>query len=435
MWIIGLMLMILSSCNPDEDIIPQPESNAVKGAIFDSMKEWYYWNDQLPASIITSEYSSNQELLQAIIYKPLDRFSYLTTTAEFDKAFVGKNAGHGFGFGFDRNDRLFITLVYDDSPAGKDGWQRGWEITSINGKSISDYKTSAGGYDFQLGTSEIGISNSFTFLLPDGSSTTRTNLKAEYQSNSVLHQEIIRIENKKIGYWVYNSFKATASIKPPQSKEVEASMDYFQNEQIDELIIDLRYNGGGSVAVAEQINNYLVPLGSSGKAMYTNELNSLKSKLEKTVNFKKSGGLNLSQIIFITSRGTASASELVINSLSPYLKTILIGDRTYGKPVGSFPLSGYNKTLKNNNVELVPITFAIANASGNTDYFDGFPVDFAIGDTPQFNWGDKSDIRLKAALNYIQHGAISARIEQTFYRPSWEMIDAFTGLKQEFPVY
>lgn len=434
-WIFGLVILIASSCNPEEDIIPHPESSAVKAAIFDSMKEWYYWNDQLPANILTTDYNTNQDLLNAILYKPLDRFSYLTTRDEFDKAFVGQNAGHGFGFGFDRNERLFLTSVFEDSPAGKDGWQRGWEITNINGKPVSAYKTSSGGYDFKLGAAEAGISNSFTFLLPDGSSTTRVNIKSEYQSNSVLHQEVIQTGSKKIGYWVYNSFKATASLNPTQSKEVESSMNYFQSEGIDEMIIDLRYNGGGSVAVAEQINNYLIQSSNSGKIMYTNQLNSLKTDLEKIVNFKKIGDLELNRIIFITSRGTASASELVINSLKPYMEIILVGDNTFGKPVGSFPLSGYNKTLKENNVELVPITFATANAVGNTEYFNGFPVDFAVGDTPQFNWGNLGDLRLTAALNYIENGAIGARMEQSYYQPVWEMIDAFTGLKQEFPAY
>jgi C-terminal processing protease CtpA/Prc len=434
-WIIGLVMIMSSSCTPDEDVIPQPESNLVKAAIFDSMKEWYYWNDELPATINTSDYTTNQDLLRAIIYKPLDRFSYLTTRNEFNNAFVGKNAGHGFGFGFDRNERLFLTSVFKDSPAGKDGWQRGWEITNINGKPISAYKTSTGGYEFQLGPSEAGLSNTFTFLLPDGSSITRTNTKTDYQSNSVLHQEIITAGTKIIGYWVYNSFKATEGLNPTQSKEVGTSMDYFQSESINELIIDLRYNGGGSVAVAEQINNYLIQSSNSGKVMYTNQLNSLKTDLEKTVNFKKIGNLELDRIIFITSRGTASASELVINSLKPYTEIVLVGDNTFGKPVGSFPLSGYNKTLKENNVELVPITFATANAVGNTEYFDGFPVDYVVGDTPQFNWGNSGDLRLRAALNYLENGAIGARMEQSYYKPVWEMIDAFSGLRQEFPAY
>ncbi|MDR7132246.1 C-terminal processing protease CtpA/Prc [Algoriphagus sp. 4150] len=434
-WIFGLLAVFIWSCDPKDDIIPDPQSEQVRSAIFDSMEEWYYWNDRLPATINTSAYKSNEELLDAIIYKPLDRFSYLTTQDEFNNAFVGRNAGHGFGFAFDATERLYLTFVYDESPAGKDGWKRGWEITEINGKAISAYKNASGGYDFQLGTSDPGITNSFTFKLPDGTTTTRTNAKAEYQSNSVLHQEIIDLPGKKVGYWVYQSFKATAGQTPTKSLEVDESMSFFETAGIDALIIDLRYNGGGSVAVAEQINNYLIQASHSDKLMYTNKLNSLKTDQQQSINFKKKGNLNLENLIFITSRGTASASELVINSLNPYVNITLIGDNTYGKPVGSFPLSSYNRTLRENNVELVPITFAIANSEGKAEYFDGFPADLYVGDTPQFNWGDQKDLRLASAIMVIENGYAGGRISDSFYRPKWEMIDQFKGLKQEFPAF
>ena len=234
---------------------------------------------------------------------------------------------------------------------------------------------------------------------------------------------------------MYQSFKATAGQSPTKSLEVDQSMAFFADAGINELIIDLRYNGGGSVAVAEQINNYLIQASNTNKLMYTNKLNPLKTEFEKAVNFKKIGSLNLDKLVFITSRGTASASELVINSLDPYVDISLVGDNTYGKPVGSFPLSNYNKTLKENNVELVPITFATANSEGKAAYFDGFPVDFSVGDSPQFNWGDPGDLRLTAALLVLENGSVGGRLTNTFYRPKWEMIDQFKGLKQEFPAY
>lgn len=434
-WIIGLVLVGFWGCEPKEDPTPTPQADVVKEAIYTTMKEWYYWNQELPASVDVTKSATNDDFLSGIIFKPLDRFSYLTTTEAFNNSFVGRNAGHGFGFAFDAEERLYLTFVFDESPAGKDGWKRGWEITQINGKPIAEYKTSTGGYDFKLGTTDPGVTNTFTFKFPDGTTSTRTNVKAEYQSNSVLHQGIFEIPGKKVGYWAYQSFKATAGLTPTRSSEVQSSMEYFQSQGINELIIDLRYNGGGSVAVAEQICNYLIQFSNTNKLMYTNKLNSIKTSQNSSKNFSKIGSLNLSRIIFITSRGSASASELVINNLDPYMDLVLIGDNTYGKPVGSFPLSSYNRTLKDNNVELVPITFATANSAGKAEYFDGFPADFPIGDSPQFTWGDKRDLRLAAALQYLQNGTVSGRMLNTYYRPKWEMIDAFKGLQQEFPVY
>jgi C-terminal processing protease CtpA/Prc len=446
-WISAWLWIGLLSCTPTEEpttVNPTPNKpvvvvDDVKKAIVDAMREWYFWNGQLPATVDLTKYASNEALLDGIIYKPIDRFSYLTTQEAFNNAFVGKNAGHGFGFAFTADEKLYVSFVFAESPAGKDGWKRGWEITQINDKPIADYKTSTAEgkyeYDFKLGGPDPGITNSFTFKLPDGTTTRRSNIKAEYQSNSVLDQRVIQVDAIKVGYWAYQSFKATAGLSPTSSAEVKTSMEFFQNQGVQELIIDLRYNGGGSVAVAEQICNYIIQSSNNGKLMYTNKLNALKTAQNKSVNFVKIGSINLSRVIFITSGSSASASELIINALDPYMQVVLIGDNTYGKPVGSFPLSSYNRILQANNVEVVPITFAIANSAGKAEYFDGFPADFNVGDSPQFAWGDVRDLRLAAAIQYIRNGTVSSRMKDTYFKPSWEIIDAFKGLQQEFPVF
>ncbi|MFO7826119.1 MAG: S41 family peptidase [Cyclobacterium sp.] len=427
------MALTLVSCK--EDVVEMPQNpNLVKEAIYESMQEWYYWNDQLPVSLDVNRYRTNDELLFDLMYLQLDRWSYLTTREEFNKAFTGQNAGHGFGFALGEDDRLYVSFVYEESPAGKDGWQRGWEIIEINGKPIADYRR-AGGYNFELGENRPGVSNSFTFRLPDGSTTTRSNTKADYQANSVLYKNVIETGGKKTGYWVYNSFKATAGLSPNRSTEVEETLDYFEAAGIEELILDLRYNGGGSVDVAEQIMNGLIPAAADGELMYTNALNEEKSNLNEVYRFEKSRDIALDRLIVITSRGSASASELMINCLKPYMDVVLVGQRTYGKPVGSFPLSQFNTVLAQNDVELVPITFAIANAAGNAEYFDGFPVDIPAADDPSANWGDIKEFRLASALTYVQYGPATANARLRIPEDKWQMIDDFDGLKKEFPVY
>lgn len=428
-----LLLFFLISCNEEIDD-PLYQTSQVKEAIFEGMHEWYYWNDQLPSTINVGRYLTNEELLEDLKYKTLDKWSYLTTTEAFNKAFTGQNAGHGVGFTIDADERVFLAFVYEDSPAGKDGWQRGWEIIEVNGKPISFYKRGSG-YDFQLGPDNMGISNTFKFKTPDGSFLEKTIPKAEYQSNSVLHQEVVEKNGQKVGYWVFNSFKATPGMEPTQSVEVEESMKFFEEHQIGELIIDLRYNGGGSVAVAEQLMNYLIPPSASGKIMYTNALNEHKSELNEIKYFEKTGQLDLNRVIFITSRGSASSSELIINCLTPYVEVVLIGENTYGKPVGAFPLSSLYKVLEQNDVELVPITFAIANAEGKAAYYEGLPVDVQIADDPVRNWGDPEEKRLKAALEFIGTGAVGPENRVSYEPPSWAMIDDFEGLKKEFPAY
>ncbi|HSJ68930.1 MAG TPA: S41 family peptidase [Anditalea sp.] len=437
--LVVISILILTSCNKeveDAQTIPKTEER-VKTAIFNSMKEWYFWTDNLPGSINPGNYATNNDLLADIIHKPLDRWSYLTTQEDFNRAFTGQNAGHGFGWGFDENEHLYLLFVYKEAPAGKDGWERGWRVLEINNKPISQYKT-ANGYDFQIGPNTPGLINTFKFKLPDGSEITRTIDKKDYQSNSVLLNTVFETGDKKIGYWVYNSFRASPNAQPANSMsfEVDESFNYFQTAGINELIIDLRYNGGGSVAVTRQILNYLAPNAANGNVMYTNTHNTKKTTQNSSATFAKKGNLNLSRLFVITSRSSASASELLINVLEPYMEVILIGANTYGKPVGAFPLSGYNRTLLDNNVELVPITFSIANKNGRAEYFDGFPVQVLAADDPAKNWGDPTERRLKAALDYIITGSpITPGGRLLTYDPQWEMIDSFHGLLKEFPAY
>ncbi|MCH7400308.1 S41 family peptidase [Belliella kenyensis] len=427
----------ICSCNPkEENPDPAKVDFAVQNAIVESMKRWYFWNERIPENIDVTRYTSNEALLDAIIFKDLDRWSYITTREAFNASFQGTITGaHGFGFSL-LNDRMYISFVYNEAPAGKDGWKRGWEVVEINGKPISEYRTS-NGFNFQLGPNEVGYTNSFKLKLPDGSEKATTISKAQFQSNSVLYSNVLLQNDKKVGYWVYQSFRQTPGLtNPVRSQEVEDTFSYFSQEDIDELIIDLRYNGGGSVAVTEQILNYLVPQANSGQVMYTNRHNAPRSNNNRSVNFSKRGNLNLSRIIFITSRGSASASELLINCLDPYVEVILIGDNTYGKPVGSFPLSFDNRLLREKNVEVVPITFAIDNANGRADYFEGFPVNFPVPDDPSKDWGDLAEARLGAALQFITTGSVSSgRLTPQSSYFQWHMIDDFEGLWKEFPVY
>lgn len=432
------MLLVLVSCNPeDEDVNPTKVQNVVHKAIFDVMSDWYLWNLNMPSNVDFSGTMTNQEFLETLRFTQLDRpgWTYITTQEAFRAAFTGQVSGvHGFRMGMDAEERLFIASVIKTGPAGQDGWQRGWQILEVNGKPISEFRT-ATGYRIETGPNEVGISNTFKFKLPDGSETTRTITKQAFAANSVAFEDVYEMQGKKIGYLVYENFRASPNVSPTKSLEVENSFQNFMAKGIDELVIDLRYNGGGSVDVALQILNYIVPASASGKVAYTYRYNEKQSANNRTTNFTKNGSLALDRLVVITSRGSASASELLINSLKPYMEVVIIGDNTFGKPVGQFPLSQFSRTLVENNVEVVPVTFSLANARGEADFFEGFKPNLMVGDDLTRNWGDTQESRFAAALNFITNGNVSSRMLNTYYKPKWEMIDQFEGLEKEFPMF
>jgi len=119
---------------------------------------------------------------------------------------------------------------------------------------------------------------------------------------------------------------------------------------------------------------------------------------ENTVKFAKAGAINLSRVFFIVTGSTASASELLINNLKPYMDVKLIGDTTYGKPVGFFPIPIFN-------YDIYPISFKTVNSAGNADYYTGFAPDDLSSDGVNKSWGDETEPSLAAALRYISTGS------------------------------
>jgi carboxyl-terminal processing protease len=117
----------------------------------------------------------------------------------------------------------------------------------------------------------------------------------------------------------------------------------------------------------------------------------------------KSNSIQLDKLVVITTSSTASASELVISGLKPYMNMKLIGSTTHGKPVG-MNIEGDTKL----NIAVAPISFRNVNSQGYSDYFDGIPVDFAIKDNVTQDWGNTADASLNAALNYISLGTIGS---------------------------
>ena len=175
------------------------------------------------------------------------------------------------------------------------------------------------------------------------------------------------------------------------------------------MIVDLRYNGGGYVELQNELANYLVPSAGNHSIMLQEKFNNNYSALfDTTINYQKKGALNLNRIFFIITKNTASASELLINSLKPYMEVKLIGRASHGKPGGYFNIGG-------GDWYIFPVSFRSVNKNGEGNYFNGLQPDATVDDGLDKPWGDVNENCLASALYYIGHGAfsrISPRVQQ-----------------------
>jgi len=304
----------------------------------------------------------------------------------------GETTGWGAGLGFDDLSILRILFVYDNSAMGKAGVKRGWQIKAMNGKTIAAMS------DSEVNTALSNPSNSFEFIKNDGSQTTVQLTQGIIEINSVQYSTVFPRNGKKIGYLVFSDFLGSSV------KELNTVFDDFSAKGISDLILDLRYNGGGTLDCADSLVAMLA--GKPNKNMVYNTLTYNNKHIRmgyQSVIGLKSNSVQLDKLVVITTSSTASASELVISGLKPYMNLKLIGSVTHGKPVG-MNIEGDTKL----NIAVAPICFRNVNSQGYSDYFDGIPVDFAVADNVTQDWGDTSDACLLAALNYISLGSIGS---------------------------
>ncbi len=358
---------------------------------------------------------------------PLDRYSFARTQTEWENTSSGSNEGFGFRRIFLSDDDLRVAFVYDQSPMGKAGVKRGWQILKVN--NIIPTTANDNAIYNELSKNNVVV---FEFKKPDGTTQTLTIAKAAYKANFLLHQSVITTGGKKIGYFVLESFLGDQDGEVTR-QQLQSALTNFKSQGVTELVVDLRYNGGGYVSLSQALANMIAPASAKGKTMFTYKYNELLTESfnqlnsdndpdndqQITYNFSNSASLvTLSQVVFITSEETASASELLINNLKPYLNVKLVGENTYGKPVG-FPgiLIEMSKTDPTQNYYVFPIAFQTLNANNQGDYFGGMTVDKRQIDDVSHDFGDTQEASLKEAVSYITTGQFTsagpARIGQT----------------------
>ena len=403
-----------------------------KDSIFLYAKETYLWNSDLPSydQFKPRSFASFGAELNALTnYQPLDKYSFLD-----DGSLAEELGGVSGDFGFSLNysggnaNDLRVTYVYENSPAFTKGLKRGYRITKINGRTDLD-GTKQATIDF-LNDAIYSSKTSVDLTLQrfDGSQFDVTVSKGTYTVNPIISSNVFTVGTKKVGYFVLNSFVRISGSNAANAfkTKLDELFAYFQNQNITELVVDLRYNGGGSVETADYLVNYIAPPATTG-IMHVDHYNQLMQKNQATIlqnqkftyqgqqysmfdydfstgspicvsNFEKKGNLNLSRVYFLVTRGTASASELTINCLEPVMDVKLIGGRTYGKPVGFFG-------LHIDKYDLYIPQFQTKNRNNQGDYFTGMTVDKSDEDDISKEFGDPSERYLAYALGYAQTGS------------------------------
>jgi len=229
-----------------------------------------------------------------------------------------------------------------------------------------------------------------------------------------------------VGYLAFNSFLGDTT---EMYNNFQRIFNRFSSESIQDVIVDLRYNGGGYVTVQEKLANYLINAGGNGNIMMTQKYNDKYTQFNDISRFKKLGSLNLSRVFFIVSNNTASASELLINNLKPYMEVKLVGpSNTYGKPVGFFPIPV-------GEWYVFPVSFRTINKNGEGNYFNGIPIDNKAADGFDKDWGDASEACLASALSYINTGAFRTMSAENAARYEADPLIEKSNLKFEEPSF
>ena len=399
--------LVLSACGGSSGNNNSTQTNYcqrsdINSQVFCALQRDYLWYKDLPTSINPDSYNTPEALLNAVI-APQDRFSFIMTEQEYIDRYINATF---FGYGFssvrvDNNSALQIAYVYDNGSASQNGLRRGDKITEIEGVTVASWlsQLDAGTITSEdiYGPNEAGVMRNFVWTKPDNTQLSANFVKSEVTTNTVLHSSVAVDGDKRVGYLVFNSF-----IELSES-ELEQAFAEFAAQGVNELVLDLRYNGGGLIRVANQLSTQIAQNAVQNQIFVKYQYNDKNTAKNTTTRFSLGQGqtvLNLDRVFVLTTDGTCSASEMVINSLSPFVDVVQVGSRTCGKPVGMQPdaIGSY---------VLFAINFQTVNALDQGDYFDGLAPTCAVADTIVGDWGVSNDPLYAEARQYITSGQCS----------------------------
>ncbi len=358
-------------------------------------------------NVTKEDYADPYQILEAMRYKTLDRWSYILSYEEYLNQITGTFVGHGFRIGLDDSGNARIAMVYSNSSLYSSGVRRGWIVKTINNTAIAPILLSSDweAYSTLIGASEAGITNTFVFTKPDGNDVTISATKSAFQINTVLLSDTLHLSNGITGHLVFDQFFA------PAPEELIEAFTFYKTSGIKDLILDLRYNPGGYFSIMQSLVSYIAGNTVQGKLLLAFQYNDKHQDANVSFPFlSTSYDVSLPRLVVITSRSTISASETLINSLKPYIDVVTIGDTTNGKPTGMNEWNLFNKYY------VYPVTVKVVNSQGYGDFFDGIAPDQVVSDDISRDFGDKNELCLKEAIYYLENNTFSGKSGAEFKR-------------------
>jgi len=412
-----LVALGLQSCQ-DNDDVAAPVNLEVNDFIWKGLNLYYLWQDKVPnlsdnkfatqteLNNFLSGYAKPENLFESLLYMPeslypagqaVDRFSWIVDdylTLEGQLQGTTNNNGVEFGLSYKPSSTTeifgWVRYIIPNSNASTKNIKRGDIFYGVNGTqlTVSNYQALLFGSnnDYTLNMADIN-GGAFT---PNGKTVALT--KTVLDENPILVNKVIVSGSHKIGYMMYNGFYAN------YDTNLNDAFGTLKSQGITDFVLDLRYNGGGSIQTATRLASMIT--GSFTGQVFAreqwndkiqsyfnaNDPESLKNYFTDKIGTTAINSIGMTKIYILTSAGTASASELVINGLKPYITVVQIGDTTVGKNVGSVtlydsPTFGKENRNPNHRYAMQPLVLKIVNGVGFGDYQSGLVPTYQLKET------------------------------------------------------
>ena len=387
--ILIVMPFILAACVKEKD---DTGVMTARQEVYDFMKERYLWSDMIP-EVKISDFKNFQDLFDALIYKPADKWSYISESSEY----YLKKAFKGFGFTLkpDKNNKPAIATINTESDLYTKGVRRGWILVTVDGTMVAPLlsQDDTDGLSKLIETSNTGETKNFEFLRPDGSRVYITAASKSLPQESLMVCDTLHLSSGIAGYLVFDDFRFVTNVV------LDTTIDYLTACGINDLVVDLRYCSEGSFASIRYFSSIIAGNEHHGECWIKLLDNNSASQ---EIDFLMTGHtLGLRRVVFITSGATSGYSEMMIYGLKSYTGVTVVGSRTAGNP---YYMEGHAVFVKNESyyIDIMAVVAEARNKDGGTGFTNGITADIEAADDLNHDFGDRREECLAAAISSLE---------------------------------